>query len=96
MTKMKLQVKELEEKNKTLNSKSDCINDELKSNEQKMNATQYNLNSMRKSLTDKEKVINIVKDKLTKLESFATEKDSIDKKFMEFHKQNDNLKREIE
>jgi len=96
MTKMKLQVKELEEKNKTLNSKSDCLHDELKSNEQKMNATQYNLNSMRKSLTDKEKEINIVKDKLTKMESFEIEKDSIDKKFIEFHKQNDNLKREIE
>lgn len=96
MNKMKIQLDDLREKNKTISLKSDNLAEELKTADEKIHHNKYNISSMRRTLNEKDQEYGRLKDQIYTLEKFGEDKERMEKKTMEFHKQNENLKKELE
>ncbi len=96
MNKMKIQLEDMREKNKNILNKNENLSEELKIADDKMSQNKYNLSSIKKSIIDKDQEFNRIREELTNLESFASEKDNMEKKIIDYQRQNEIYKRDLE
>jgi len=96
MNKMKIQVDDLNEKNKIISQQSETLIGELKTADEKLNTSKYNLNTVKKSLVLKDNEYNKIKVHLSNLETFSSGKEHIEKKMSDYQKQIEALQRELE
>jgi len=96
MNKLKIQIDDLNEKNKNLSLKNVTSEDEIKAANDKLCQSRYNYNSLKSTLKTRDKEIKKINEKLSNLENFAEDKESVEKKLIESNKSNEYLKKEIE
>lgn len=96
MNKQKIQLEDLKEKHRSMEVRRESLTEELRTAEEKNNQTKFNMYSMRKTIQEKDLEFLKLKDQLASLEQFSVEKEKLEKKLHDAHKQNDNMRRDLE
>jgi len=96
MNKMKIQLEDMSTKNKNFVSKNDSLIEEVKSMEEKLNHSKHNVNSLKKTIAEKDLELKKSNDKLEGLGNFTSELEKLEKKNLDHQKKHENLKREFE
>jgi len=96
MNKQKMQLEDEKLKSKANATRIDTLENELKLAEEKIGHNRYNLNTYKKTLSEKELEIKNKNEKLVNMEKFFNDKENLDKKIHDQQKQIVNLKIEIE
>ncbi len=79
MNKMKIQLDDFKDKNKTIILKSDNFADELKAVDEKLHKSKYNINALKRTILEKEHENNQLKEQMGNMEYYMKEKEALEK-----------------